>query len=184
MSLSDLSSLGSFVSGVAVLLSLVFLYFQLRQLNAQVRQAERNQQAAIALGRTNRSVDIIMGFTNPALAEASLKGFAGAPDMSDLALHQFTMACRSTFYGWEDAFYQHRASQMDEQAFRNLEVAVEGAARGIGWRTQWRMQRKTFGSEFSDWVDRWMAKTTLVENANAVTAWQAALVAEHAGAAY
>jgi hypothetical protein len=41
MSLSDLASLGSFVSGVAVLVSLVFLYFQLRQMNAQVLQTEK-----------------------------------------------------------------------------------------------------------------------------------------------
>jgi hypothetical protein len=47
MSLSDLAALGSFVSGVAVLVSLVFLYFQLRQVGAQVQQAERNQQAMI-----------------------------------------------------------------------------------------------------------------------------------------
>lgn len=34
MSRSDLASLGSFVSGFAVLVSLVFLYFQLRQMNS------------------------------------------------------------------------------------------------------------------------------------------------------
>jgi hypothetical protein len=42
MSLSDLASLGSFVSGAAVLVSPVFLYFQLRQLSGQVKQAEKN----------------------------------------------------------------------------------------------------------------------------------------------
>jgi hypothetical protein len=47
MSLSDLASIGSFVSGVAVLTSLVFLYVQLRHLRAQVAQTERNQRAMI-----------------------------------------------------------------------------------------------------------------------------------------
>ncbi len=57
MTLSDLASLGSFVSGAAVLISLVFLYFQIRQVNAQVRQAERNQRALLQQGRAGRAAD-------------------------------------------------------------------------------------------------------------------------------
>ena len=41
MSLSQLAEIGSFVSGVAILASLIFLYFQLRQINKQVKQAEK-----------------------------------------------------------------------------------------------------------------------------------------------
>ena len=37
MSLSDLASLGSFVSGAAVLASLVFLFFQTRQMTSRVQ---------------------------------------------------------------------------------------------------------------------------------------------------
>jgi len=44
MTRSDLASLGSFASGFAVLVSLIFLYFQLRLVNRQVLQAERQQQ--------------------------------------------------------------------------------------------------------------------------------------------
>src|SRR5215472_17064452 len=51
MSLSDLASLGSFVSGVAVLASLIFLFFQIRQMPEQVKRSEKNQQAAVGQGR-------------------------------------------------------------------------------------------------------------------------------------
>jgi hypothetical protein len=61
MSLSDLASIGSFVSGFAVLVSLIFLYFQLRQIHAQVLQEEKNQQAANRAVRTSRIVEILMG---------------------------------------------------------------------------------------------------------------------------
>ena len=54
MTLADLAALGSFVSGFAVLVSLVFLYFQLRQLNAQVLQGERNQRALLNQGVATR----------------------------------------------------------------------------------------------------------------------------------
>jgi hypothetical protein len=49
MSLSDLASLGSFVSGFAVLISLIYL-------SLQVRQTKRNQQIAIRHSRASRIV--------------------------------------------------------------------------------------------------------------------------------
>ena len=65
MSLTDLASLGSFISGVAVLLSLIFLYYQLRQLRAQVRQAEKYQQTLVKQARTSRVMEV-----NARLADA------------------------------------------------------------------------------------------------------------------
>lgn len=50
MSLSDLASLGSFVSGFAVLVSLVYLALQ-------VRQAEKNQRAVLNHGYITRVTD-------------------------------------------------------------------------------------------------------------------------------
>ena len=49
MSLSDLSALGSFVSGIAVLASLIYLILQ-------VRQAERYQKASVQQGRAARLI--------------------------------------------------------------------------------------------------------------------------------
>jgi hypothetical protein len=51
MTLSDLAPIGSFISGLAVLVSLVFLCFQRRQVGAQVQQTELHQQASIRQGR-------------------------------------------------------------------------------------------------------------------------------------
>ena len=103
MTLSDLASLGSFVSGFAVLVSLIFLYFQLRQVGKQVAQAEKNQQASIRQGRTSRSVAVAMGqATNPALAEALLKAHAGARDISATQLYLFNSFCRALFLSHED----------------------------------------------------------------------------------
>ncbi len=51
MSLSVLASLGSFVSGFAVLISLIYLALQ-------VRQTERNQQVSIRHSRATRIVEL------------------------------------------------------------------------------------------------------------------------------
>ncbi len=65
-SLTDLASVGSLISSVAVLISLIYLALQ-------VRQAEKNQQASIRQGRATRAVDIILAAGDPALAAPRLE---------------------------------------------------------------------------------------------------------------
>src|SRR5512135_2576923 len=97
MSLSDLASLGSFVSGVAVLASLVFLFFQVRQMTEQVRQSERNQQALIAQGARTRGVEIALARMDPSAADAIAKGMAGADDITSTQYQQFVSSPRFSF---------------------------------------------------------------------------------------
>ena len=61
MTLSDLASIGSLVSGAAVLGSLIYLALQ-------VRQTDRNQMAAIRHSRVTRAVDVLMAHADPSLA--------------------------------------------------------------------------------------------------------------------
>src|SRR5262249_14451499 len=117
MSLSDLASLGSFVSGVAVLVSLVFLYFQIRQVSAQVEQSEKNQQAAIRQARVTRIFDWHMGLTDAAIADVWRRGLEGNEDLSETELAQFTTVMRALFLHAEDSFYQHEAGLLNEAAF-------------------------------------------------------------------
>src|SRR5215469_15950492 len=102
MSLSDLASVGSLVSGVAVLVSLVLLYFQLRQLNQQVRQAERNQQASIRHSRVTRGVDIQLARLGPGVAEAWRHGSQSPDEVTQAELGQFLSMCRALFQHNED----------------------------------------------------------------------------------
>ena len=67
MSLSDLASVGSFVSGIAVLVSLIYLALQ-------VRQAEKNQRALIHQGRVAQSTERFLRFADPGFSRAYLKG--------------------------------------------------------------------------------------------------------------
>jgi len=67
MSLSDLASLGSFVSGVAVLISLIYLALQ-------VRQAEKNQRSLMQQGQANRICDLLLRNSDPSLAMIYRKG--------------------------------------------------------------------------------------------------------------
>ena len=79
MSLSDLASLGSVVSGFAVLISLIYLALQ-------VRQTERNQQISIRHSRVSRTVDLHMALADPIVAVAWLHGLGTPPELTQTEL--------------------------------------------------------------------------------------------------
>ena len=184
MSLSDLASIGSFISGFAVLVSLIFLYFQLRQLSQQVRQAERNQRAAIRQGRANQAVDINASGADPLICEALNRGSRGEENISETSLRQFYQYWRASFFIWEDGFYQYAEGLSTETAFDAHKANIGNWLKNIGVRTQWRLQRGGFGREFAAWMDKLVAETLIDETADAVVLWRNAMAAERSGAPY
>jgi hypothetical protein len=183
MSLSDLAAIGSFVSGFAVLVSLVFLYFQLRQVNAQVVQAEKNQQATIRQARASRTIEVMLAASEPSLAGAIHKAFGGGAEMSDTEIGQFTQFCRASFYNWEDSFYQHREGLLDDAAFDAFERSIQSVISNVAMRAGWRMQRRAFGPAFVEWLDSQHVQTPLV-TLDRQSSWRKALDAERSGASY
>ncbi|MBV9045307.1 MAG: hypothetical protein JO348_12245 [Alphaproteobacteria bacterium] len=182
MTLNDLASLGSFVSGVAVLVSLVFLYFQLRQVTQQIQQAERNQQAGIRQGRTNRLVDIVLAGADPSLANAAHKAMAGDDSLTETELYQFRSYARAQFYHAEDSFYQHQNGLLTEEAFDTFIASWRGLMAMPGFRVQWRRNRASFQGDFRSYMDKLLATTSPIAGGNDLEAWKAETRAEKAAA--
>jgi hypothetical protein len=184
MSLSDLASLGSFVSGVAVLISLIFLYFQLRQLGQQVRQAERNQQASIRHSRVTRNVDILLARVDPGLINAWQHGIRDPDKLTETEAAQFLGMCRANFWALEDAFYQHEEGLLNEDAWSTV-LATNRTLIGIpGYRVAWKAGvRRGYAGRFRDFVDDLAARASLEPATPAITVdvLKAVYAAETAG---
>src|SRR5882672_682918 len=180
MSLSDLASIGSFVSGAAVLISLIFLYFQLRQVTQQVKQTEKNQQAAIRQNRTARAVDMNMGLTESSVAEAFAKGVAGIEEITSTQLAQFTYGCRTFFYNSEDSFYQHKDGLMNEVAFRIVVKNLTANLTQPGMRVAWKRSRAIYGIEFAEFMDKLLDETQAAPFVDRLAQWKADVAAEKA----
>jgi hypothetical protein len=153
MTLSDLASLGSFVSGLAVLASLVFLFLQMRQMTKQLKQAERNQQALIRQGSRNRIVEITLTRTDPSIADAVRKGFAGDADISATQLEQFTAHMGAILTSLEDVFYQHKEGLLTDSAMETSRSGTRALMGYIGAREVWRERRQMYPAEFAAFVD-------------------------------
>ena len=184
MSLSDLAALGSFVSGAAVLVSLIFLYFQLGQLNRQVVQAEKNQRALIRQTRADRTVDLILRRLEPTAALAVRKGLDGAEDVSALELEQFGVWQRAAFFSWQEAFDQHRAGLIDDADFEDLSANIRGLAALPGIRIQWKLQRRNpLSRDFTSWVDKLIAEQPVMAPTDRLAEWKHAVASLKSGGA-
>lgn len=182
MTLSDLASIGSFVSGLGVLISLIFLYFQLRQVGAEVLQAEKNQQASIRQGRAGRSVAIALGAADPALAEALLKAHTAAPDITATQLFQFNRYCAAVFKGYEDNFYQNQEGLLTDSAFAAVVNTMGRALRLSSFRVQWKRLRGSYGAEYGEFMDRLIARTPVEPHSYDPAEWLTDLATESSGA--
>jgi hypothetical protein len=178
MSLSDLASIGSLVSGVAVLGSLIYLALQ-------VRQTDRNQQAAIRHSRITRHVDILLARADPGLVVAWENGARNPDQITETELNQFIVLCRAQFLTYEDAFYQHEEGLLNEDAFATVLSGVRGVLRIPGYRVAWKEQlRRGYDGRFRDFMDGLVARASLepAPPRQSLDTWRAAYAAEAAAA--
>ena len=148
MSLSELASLGSFVSGVAVLISLIYLALQ-------VRQAERNQQSLMQQGQATRVCEMLLRRADPELARVYCKGRAGE-DLTDVELAQFSDLFRAQMISRQDTFLQHERGLTPEPAFHTLRLTTQDAMRAPGARAMWLNLREMYPPSFRAFIDEAM----------------------------
>ncbi len=172
MSLSDLASVGSFVSGFAVLISLIYLALQ-------VKQTKRNQQIAIRHSRASRVVELHLALANAAVADAWLHGSGSPEALTPIELGQFNNLCRALFFHFEDSFYQREEGLLNDDAFETVVAGARLSARSPGWRAAWKLARPNFGGPFLAFMDGVVAGATAEPPVNlSLEAWKAAFAAE------
>jgi len=182
MSLLELSEIGSFLSGAAILASLIFLYFQLRQINKQVKQAEKNQQSLIRQARASRNVSTVLTGTEASLADAFVKGASGDEDISLTQVSQFSAVFRAIIINSEDTFYQHKDGMVDEASFTGFVAGMRGTFRYPGFRALWKSARRNHGTEFVEFLDKLVAETPVAPRTDILARWTASVTAEKAKA--
>ena len=144
--LSDIASIGSLVSGVAVLISLVYLALQ-------IRQAERNQRAIIQQARASRTADVLIGIAQPGIIESYYKVADGDEDVSLIDIRRFGSLFRASLYGFEDAYFQHKNRLLDDNAFASTVGSIRFVLRRPGVRANWKLQRAMHDKGFAALMD-------------------------------
>ena len=166
MNLSDWASIGSLVSSIAVLISLIYLALQ-------VRQAERNQQASIRQAHATRVVDIILASGEPSCAEALPKGAAVAAEITPVEFGQFTAIYGAFLASAEDTFLQHNEGLLSEAVFASFSESWRQTLAQPGVRALWKLRRHAFEAGFTAFMDKLMIDAPPAAGSDFFTAWRA-----------
>jgi hypothetical protein len=146
MSLSDLAAIGSFVSGVAVLISLIYLALQ-------IRQAAANQRGTMHQMRAALSTDVMLRIAEPELLPAFRAGLTGSPDISEAQFWQYYYAASAILRATENAFAQYRDGLVSETHFASAKASARSFLSYPGYRALWQASRLGREAGFRDFMD-------------------------------
>jgi len=155
MSLSDLASLGSFVSGVAVAVTLVMLLLQMRQ-------TDRHQRASMQLGRATRGTELFSRLIDPQIARVFRKAVTSIEPLVGDDLFVWLFYSGATFFNWQDTFFQYRAGVLDKASIESEEAHIRFNMAFPAWRASWEIQKIQVGPEFARYLDRIIAELPMI----------------------
>jgi len=142
-------AIGDFVSGAAVLLTLVYLLVQTRQANEQLKlNVEALRVAAvefnIAAGQRSRELLI----AHPDAAHLLERGLRDLDSVEESDRFRFDLLIQNLIYGYESAYYR-----LDEDELNAMLPILDRVFWGEGGRAWWQKRRSDFRPEFREFVD-------------------------------
>lgn len=168
MTLSDLASLGSFVSGIAVLVSLVYL-------SLQIKQNSKHSQALIQQGRAARISDIALRVAE-LRADDGLNGcFEGAPEANVKDVSRFLNVARAVFISAEDSFVQSEEGLLGSTAFESYKEGLRAGMGSPGMAAAWMMTRHMYEPKFRAFMDSTLGDLNRSVPPRSVEAWRMAM---------
>jgi len=151
MSLSDLAAVGSFVSGIAVVISFIFLALQ-------VRQANRNQRSLIQQARTGRNVESLHKMAEPPISELLAQAETKPESLSRAQIWSLYGYGAGVFWSYEDSYMQFKTGTLQAGSWKS-DLATLQRILAFPWlRVIWRMARDGMDRGYRDYVDLLMSE--------------------------
>jgi hypothetical protein len=160
MNLTDLTSLASLVSSVAVLVSLLFI-------GLQIRQSNRNQRSLMQQGRSARNVELLSRLTDPRLSDVMLR-VSNGETLTDTDYFVLYGYMASVFWSYEDCFFQFHAGMLDSKSWASDVTTLRRLLGNPAYRAVWRFARGGIGDEYRSFLDRLAAEAKHNAPANLV----------------
>lgn len=179
MSFSDLATVGNFVSGIAVLISLIYL-------GVQIRQAAKNQRGTMHQMRAALSTDAMLRISESGLSNAFRAGLTGASDITEPQFWQYFYAANAVLRTTENAFSQYCEGLISEQHFDTAKASARVFLANRGFRALWRVTRKSREERFRGFMDQLEANVPDSPSVDLFEAWKSALnqMSLHSAEAY
>ena len=155
LSLSDLASIGSFVSGIAVVVSLIYLALQ-------VRHAHKAQRALMHQARTERVINAALTSMQTEIADTVTK-IVNNDELSPREMLQSYYYMRIQVAVVEDALWQHDAGFLDQESLDTAVLNLQRVMLFPAVRAAWSMQRPQLAPVVRDRIDKLVAGSLTAE---------------------
>ena len=166
MTLSDWANIGQVAGALAVIASLVFVGFQVRQ------NTKSNQATALQLN-ADYWQNYITKIADPNFSKVYAIGASGRGKLDQQQFVQFFLLCRVTFMGCENQHYQYRVGLLDKDAYAGYITTIkEQIAAFPGIRSMWQLVRHSYSRDFSAFMDEQMSALPPHEPESAFQKWQ------------
>jgi hypothetical protein len=170
MSLTDLASIGTLVSGLAVLASLVYL-------SLQIRQSDKNQRALMDQGTVGRNIDILMFLSQPHIHALTTRVASGDVEFTAEELDYLQLRLRATLLANQDTYIQHQAGLVDKITFDNSLSVLRFVLSSPVYRAIWSISRNGYARDYATWVEQQLATIPLIKPGDQVAHFRKALAA-------
>lgn len=145
MSLADLASIGSFISGLAVLISLIYLSLQIRQ-NTLAQRATAHQHVQSFMRQHQRTL------MDPDLANIFMRGLNLEQGMTEVELVQFHAIVRDWLSFHEESKWLAARAMLDEESMKLADESMRVMLRYPGFRAAWRLSKSFIGKGTREFV--------------------------------
>src|ERR1700677_1067287 len=134
MVLSDLASIATAISGLAVTASLIYV-------GIQTKQNVRHTRALIHQGTAARTTNLLLGLMNAEAVAVWIEGNGGTPTPELIRQRQFHYHCGTAMIAMEDYFSQHEGGLLSDEQFRRGSATFRQALAEPGLRAYWLRHR-------------------------------------------
>jgi len=154
-----LGNYGEFVGAIAVVATLVYLAFQIRQNTKQLSLNEEASRVAVAnASATAFRVERRSAYESAELADLWLKGMSDPDDLSETDFYRFRLFMQNAIDGMWDIYSQTEATGFAHEIWKTQGVSVVSRLlASVGGGRVWSQLRETYPEEFRTEIDRILA---------------------------
>ena len=148
MTLNELGSLGEFMSGLAVVVTLVYLAIQIRHNTRAVRSSMHQDMVESTLRIAESLSD------NADIARIVLKADEGYDNLTKEELIRFEAYAERVFSNFESVFYSYRNSMLEEDLWESWESSYLADISRDAMRRFWHEERPLHLRDYMDFIEQ------------------------------
>ena len=147
MTLDQLASIGEFMGGIAVVISLVYLAIQIRS-NTETERTSTYQSIVSDFGALNNTMA-----STPELSHLFVQAMENYHQLSSDQKSRISQLFFQCFRYFENMFYQHKKGYLDDEVWTGWKRLMLTYYSSPGFQTWWEHRRDVYSEPFAIFLE-------------------------------